>query len=62
MTDAPQQGGTIVRMYKMSQGVEALRQGFGEDDSFKVGRRTFSQHCEKYAFGGALGGWYVHTR
>ena len=31
--------------------VEALRQGFGEEDSFKVGRRTFTQQCEKYVGG-----------
>ncbi len=51
MTDVPQQGGTVVSMYKMSQGVESLRQDFGEDASFKVGRRVFSQQCEKYVGG-----------
>ena len=41
----------MVSMMKMAQGVEALRLGFGEEESFKLGKRTFSQNCEKYVGG-----------
>ena len=39
MTDAPQQGGVQTSMAKMSAGVEGVREGFGMQGSFQVGKK-----------------------
>ena len=36
---------------KLTQGIESLREGFGQPESFLAGRRVFSLNCEKNVAG-----------
>ena len=51
MSDAPQQGGVQTSMAKMAAGVEGVREGFGMQGSFQVGKKVSTQQCEKYVGG-----------
>ena len=54
LTDQPCAGGSIVYHNKLTQGIEALRESFGQPESFLQGRRIFPliaksllQACQK---------------
>ena len=51
LTDQPCAGGSIVYHNKLTQGIEALRESFGQPESFTQGRRIFSLNCEKFVAG-----------
>ena len=51
LTDQPCAGGSIVYHNKLTQGIEALRESFGQPESFIQGRRIFSLNCEKFVAG-----------
>ena len=61
LTDQPAAGGSIVYHNKLTQGIEALRESFGQPESFILGRRIFSLNCEKIC-GRTLGGWALNSR
>ena len=44
-------GGELAYHNKMTQGVEALREGFSTPASFSVGKRIYSLNLEKYVAG-----------
>ena len=43
LLDQPAAGGSIVYHNKLTQGIEALRESFGQPESFIQGRRIFPQ-------------------
>ena len=49
LLDQPAAGGSIVYHNKLTQGIEALRESFGQPQSFISGRRIFSLNCETSA-------------
>ena len=51
LLDQPAAGGSIVYHNKLTQGIEALRESFGQPASFTEGRRIFSLNCEKFVAG-----------
>ena len=51
LTDQPAAGGSIVYHNKLTQGIEALRESFGQPEPFIQGRRIFSLTCEKFVAG-----------